>query len=321
MLKRFDIVGRAVLPTDSHDAHILVYTNPDQAEKQLIIDMLDIDQHTIDSALDPDEISRLEHSGELMSLIFKRPKNYSSAEQFVFKVASSGIFLYKKQMVIVMSDDIPVFGEKMFSDVGSMQEVLLRILYRSVYHFLEHLKVINMISNEIEKNITDSMENKYLLHMFSLSKSLIYYLNAINTNSAAIEKLRNMANKFGFSTEEMELLDDIHIENGQCYKQAEIYSGILTGLMDARGSIVNNNLNILMKRLTVINIVFMPLNLLAGIGGMSEWSAVTEEIGMKRLLSYPVFMVGMIVIGVLTYYIIERLGTQKQFRIPFLTRK
>ena len=312
MLNKFDLVNRAVIASESDTARILVYANPTQTEKESLVSMLDIDQHTIDSALDPDEVSRIEHTAEGISLIFKRPKNYSSEEQFQFKVASYGIFIYRQRMVVLMSEDIPLFAEKMFSEVASMHELLLKLIYRSIYHFIEHLKVINMISNEIESNITDSMENKYLLHMFSLSKSLIYYLNAINTNGAAIDKLKNAAAKLNFTPEELELLDDIHIENIQCFKQAEIYSGILTGLMDARGSIVNNNLNILIKRLTVINIVFMPLNLLAGIGGMSEYSTMASDLHISKPIAYSLFMVGMVIIGWLTHILIEGMGAKRK---------
>ncbi|MCI0471374.1 MAG: magnesium transporter CorA family protein, partial [Candidatus Aminicenantes bacterium] len=101
------------------------------------------------------------------------------------------------------------------------------------------------------------MENRNLLNLFVLEKSLVYYLNAINSNGIVIEKIRNNATKIDISPELLGFLDDIHIENNQCYKQAEIYSNILTGLMDARGSIVGNNLNVLMKTLNIITIGIM----------------------------------------------------------------
>ena len=70
-------------------------------------------------------------------------------------------------------------------------------------------------------------------------------------------------------------------------RQADIYSSVLSGLMDARGTIVNNNMNVLLKNLTLINIVFLPLNLIASIGGMSEWSMMTQ--GLDWRISYSLF--------------------------------
>jgi magnesium transporter len=93
--------------------------------------------------------------------------------------------------------------------------------------------------------------------MFALQKSLVYYVNSINSNGALLEKLKHNAGKIGLSTEELEFLDDLIIENNQCAKQAEMYSNILASLMDARASIVSNNLNVLMKNLNIITIAIM----------------------------------------------------------------
>jgi magnesium transporter len=114
------------------------------------------------------------------------------------------------------------------------------------------------------------------------------------------------AAKLGFTEDHVEMLDDIIIDNQQCQKQTEIYLNILTGLMDARGSIVGNNLNVLIKRLTLINIIFMPLAFLAGIGGMSEYTMMTEKWGIGWKLGYPLFFVAAVVIGLLTYRIVNR---------------
>ena len=108
-------------------------------------------------------------------------------------------------------------------------------------------------------------------------------------------------------------MEDIIIENNQCNKQAEIYSNILTGLMDARGSIVNNNLNILIKSLTIINIVFTPINILASMGGMSEFTMMTKNIDWR--LSYLLFTLGMIGIAFFTYFILNLILKSKERNI------
>ena len=89
-----------------------------------------------------------------------------------------------------------------------------------------------------------------------------------------LARFRANANRIGFSEEELETMDDIIIEHDQCRKQTQIYSSVLSGLMDARGNIINNNMNVLLKNLTLISVVFLPLNLIAGVGGMSEFSSL-----------------------------------------------
>ena len=100
----------------------------------------------------------------------------------------------------------------------------------------------------------------------------------------------------------IEFVDDLAIENAQCLEQAQVYANVFTGLMDARASIVNNNLNVLMKRLTVINVVFMPLNVISGVGGMSEFSMMTKSIPWP--IAYSVFMLCLGIIGWITYVIL-----------------
>ena len=257
MLRKYQICDGKIECTDDINCQISVYINPNEHEKKFLITALKLDEHTLNSSLDPDELSRLEFEPEHVALIFKRPRSHSAADRFFFRVSSVGIFLFESQIIIVTSEDFPMFDDKKPTKAKSLKDVMLRFLYRSIYHYLEHLKVINQISDDLEEKINSSMENKYLFNLFTLEKSMVYYLNAINANSMMLQKLKNNATKIVFSKDEEEFLDDIIIENAQCYKQAEIYSNILSGMMDARASLVSNNLNVLMKTLNIITIGIM----------------------------------------------------------------
>ncbi len=257
MLKTFDIIDGKVQSAEGPDCRILAFFNLDEQEKKYLTADLNIDEHTLNSSLDPDELARLEFEPDHIALIYKRPKNYSAEDLFLFRVTSMGLFVFNDRIIMVSNEELPFFDDKRFNKVTSLKDVMLKIFFRSVFHYLEHLKIINMISDDLEDKINLSMENKYLLNLFTLEKSLVYYLNAINGNSNLLQKLKNYASKIGFTQEEEELLDDLIIENSQCYKQSEIYSNILSGLMDARVSIVSNNLNVLMKTLNIITIGIM----------------------------------------------------------------
>jgi len=257
MRKHYDIVDRRLVEAREDHCPVTIFANPDEDEKRYLIDELKLDEHTFASALDPDELSRLEFEPEHVAVIFKRPKNYSAAEQFLFKVASVGAFLFKDRLEIVVSEDTPLFDGVQFTRIHSPADVILKLISRSIIHFREHLKIVSAISDELQREINTAMENKHLINMFTLQKSLVYYVNAINSNGALLEKLKNNAARIGFSTEELEFLDDIIIENSQCCRQAEIYSNILASLMDARASIVSNNINVLVKTLNIITIAIM----------------------------------------------------------------
>ncbi|HZW38372.1 MAG TPA: magnesium transporter CorA family protein [Ignavibacteriaceae bacterium] len=257
MIRNYKLLNEKITECPSSESTIQVIISPDDIEKRQLIDELKLDEHTLNSSLDPDELSRLEFEPRHIALIYKRPKNFMYEGKIVFKIASTGLYLFQDKLLIVLSEDIPIFDNKLFLKVLSLPDLLLKMINRSIFHFLEHLRTINMISEELEDKINTSMENSYLLNLFTLGKSLVYYLNSINSNGVLLEKLRLNNAKIGFNQQELELLEDIIIDNNQCYKEAEIYSNILASLMDARASIVGNNLNVLMKTLNIITIGIM----------------------------------------------------------------
>lgn len=257
MNKGYQIANGKIVEAGKAQAHLWFYVAPTDEEKRYLIDHFKVDEHTLHSALDPDELSRLEFEQDHIAIIFKRPKNYLEEKQLLFRISSAGFFLFQNYLIVVTSEEVPWLSSQKNTKFCSQRDVMLKLMYRTIFHFLDHLKVINMISDELEVKVNESMENRYLINLFSLEKSLVYYLNAINSNSVVLDKLKNFTARIGWTPEEMELLEDIAIENNQCYKQAEIYSNILASLMDARVSIVSNNLNILMKTLNVITICIM----------------------------------------------------------------
>jgi len=269
MLKRLCIIDGKITENGESDAPVWVYTAPDEAERRYLIDQMKIDEHTLNSALDPDELSRLEFEPDHAAIIFKRPKHYTAQDNFLFRVISTGVFIFKDRLIIVRADEAPLFEGRPFIKIQSMQDVLLKLIYRAISHFVEHLRGINLISSELEQQINTAMENKYLLNLFTLEKSLVYYLSAINSNGMLIDKLRNAAAKLGLSPDNVEFLDDILIENNQCRGQTEIYSQVLSSLMDARASIISNNLNVRIKALTIVTIGIMLPTLIVSIFSMN----------------------------------------------------
>ncbi len=257
MYNSYQIVENKVVAKNDDTGNISIFVNPSEAEKKHLVDIYKLDEHTLNSCLDADELSRFEFEPEHIAMIFKIPQYYSAKEPLLFRVNSMGAFLFKDRLIVVVNDEINLFHGKHFNKVVTLNDVMLKLIYTSIIHFIDHLRVINMLSDEIERKISTAMENKYLLNQFTLGKSLVYYQNAINSNTALLEKLKLNSAKLGFTLEEIELLDDIVIENTQCYKQAEIYSNILASLMDAKASIISNNLNVLMKTLNVITIMIM----------------------------------------------------------------
>jgi len=305
LIKSYKIANRQISESNPEDANIVIYTCLSDSDRQEAIVQLGLDAHDVESALDPDEISRIEYDDGRVFIIWKEPLQATFDQTLRFDVLSVGILLEPNRISFVTSADTIFFSPREFKGIDSPLDVLLRYLQSTIRHYLEHLKGIKLITAEIQSKINTSMENKYLIQMFSLSESLIYYTNAIESNELVMTKLHVNSRKQGFTEDQQDLLDDIRLDNQQCSRQSQTYSTVLSGLMDARGNIINNNMNLLLRDLTLLNIIFLPLNLIAGIGGMSEYSMMTD--GMDWRLSYALFFIGMVALGWLTWVVLARM--------------
>ncbi len=312
MRQGFALEGGVVSDTATAGmSSITVYTSPTPEETRELIETLRIDEHTLASTLDPDEISRIEHEAGQTTVIWKRPNNFSFRTLQMFEVSSIGIFLKADRLTLVLAEETPPFAERRSRPTPSLNDLVLELLLGSVHHYLGHLKVIKQISRELQAKLATSMANEHLLKMFGLGESLTYYLNAIEANGAVLARMKSMAGALGLTPEQQGLLDDIIIENTQCARQTEIYSSVLAGLMDARASIINNNMNVLLRNLTLINVVFLPLNVLAGIGGMSEFSMMTQ--GVPWPLAYGGLVIGLALVGWITFYLLRFFENRKLY--------
>lgn len=298
MLKTLHIKEGRLAECSDNNAVVFVYIAPDENEKKYLVEQLRIDEHTLNSSLDPDEPSRLEFEPEHIAMIIKRPKHYAPQDEFLFRVLSVGVFVFAERLVIVVAEDIPLFDGKIFNRVTSILDISLRLIYRAILHFVDHLRAINRISGELEMQINVSMENKYLLNLFTLEKSLVYYLNATHSNAALINRLRGCTAKIEFTQENLEFLDDMSIENTQCLNQIDIFSQVLASMMDARASIISNNLNIRIKALTLITIAIMLPTFVVSLFSMNVRIPLSQYHAAFWIISIMALM-STVIVGVL----------------------
>ena len=308
MFKCYDLIdGRVAGCPEGQLGMIQVYSCPSEEEKSFLIEQCGIDAHTLASALDEDEISRIEYEVNHIAVIMKHPREVKTERRMTFRVASLGAFLFQDKVIVVQKENSPLFEHgKMPLRGNSVAGVLLRLLHHGTQHFLQRLRIIRTISDDIEKKIEYAITNKSLVNMFALQKSLTYYESATKANWLLLEKLRADTNRFKFQQEELEFLEDITIENKQCNNLANIYANILSEMNESRVSVASNNLSRIMKFLALIKIVFLPLTVITGIGGMSEFSMMTRNIWWPH--AYAGLAVFLVVVGFVTYLLVRGIG-------------
>ena len=152
-------------------------------------------------------------------------------------------------------------------NIPNKYELILRIIYSSAVWFLKYLKQINNEVTMAEKELEQSIRNEDLLRLMNLQKTLVYFNTSIRGNEVMVGKLQNIFNEKDYQNPE--LTDDVLIELKQAHNMVNIYSDILTGTMDAFASIISNNVNTIMKRMTSLSIILMVPTLIASFYGMN----------------------------------------------------
>ena len=144
----------------------------------------------------------------------------------------------------------------------------LKVFEKVVQNFMEHLKEINHRRNLLEQKLYSSNRNEHILQLMRIQKSLVYFVTALRSNELLFLKLER-SNFLGLTEEDKEFLNDLIVDNSQALEMANIYTNILSSTLDAFASIIANNQNEVLKRLSVITIVLTFPVLVASIYGMN----------------------------------------------------
>ena len=184
-----------------------------------------------------------------------------------------GIVLTDEVIITVCLEETGVLTPFMQGRIRSFYtfkktRLILQILYRNATLFLQYLRNIDRKSGDIEEKLHISQKNQELIELLELEKSLVYFTTSLRSNEVVLEKMVR-AERIKKYPDDEELLEDVIIENKQAIEMANIYSGILSGMMDAFASVISNNLNIVMKLLATITIVLSIPTMIASFFGMN----------------------------------------------------
>ncbi len=248
---------------------------PEELEE--IAQQFDIPLDFLTDPLDMDERPRYERDEEKRAIILSTPilNPFEEDIDAIFITAPLGIVLTIDHIITITSHENPVlnlFLENRVKNFDPVDEQLfvLQIMEQTVYRFLNCLKQLNQKRNLIEKELYFSSRNQELKNLLSIEKSLVYFVSSLSDNELLKMKMkRTDFLHLGDDEEKVDLFEDIIIDNSQAQQMANMYTNILNGTMDAYGSIISNNLNLTIKRLTTITIILMVPTLVASFMGMN----------------------------------------------------
>jgi len=246
----------------------------------------DFDPAFLTDSLDLDERSRYERDGDVRFVLINTPvknKNAAAENEAYFITVPIGILLTIEHVVTISAFETPVlekFLENNVRDFNPADEkrFVLQLLEQNVYHFLSCLKTLNLRRNRIEKELMNSSRNAELRQLLSIEKSLVYFVNSLSANELLKMKMKRTDFLHITGDEDLtDLFEDIIIDNSQALSMANVYTNILNGTMDAYSSIISNNLNQVIHRLTIITVVLMVPTLISSFLGMNIPNGIPEH--------------------------------------------
>lgn len=247
-------------------------SNPTEEEIRVVTNSFDIPEEHIRAALDEEEKARLEIDDDIILVIIDVPI-HDENNRCSFTTVPLGIILLKDHILTVSTVKLSLIEEFVQGRIKSFftfkkTRFILQMLFRNSTYFLLYLKQIGRISDNIERQLKNNLRNQELMLLLELEKSLVYFTTSLKSNEAVLERMMRTEIVKRYP-DDLELLEDVIIETKQAIEMANIYSSILGSTRDAFSTVMSNNLNIVMKKLTSITIVFAIPTVVSGLWGMN----------------------------------------------------
>ncbi len=247
----------------------------DKDDISVLTDEFMISSELLADIMDADEQSRIEKEDDYTVIICRLPSSEEDEDRPLERTSIPlGILLFPDKVITVCRGDsivIDDFARHRFRQcpVSTKEGFVISILGRAALVYIRLLKYINRQKDLVEEQLHKSIMNYELIQLLQIQKSLVYLTTGLTDNEVLLEKLQKTPLFHVNNEDEAEFLEDSITDNRQAIAMANIYSDILTGTMDAFASVIGNNMNVIMKRLTVISLSLMFPTFVTGFFGMN----------------------------------------------------
>jgi magnesium transporter len=254
--------------------------NPSLSEKTYLLDELKLPEAFYNDIEDIDERPRIEFEDGWCLIVVRIPFKNDDLK-LPYTTAPLGIIFNDNVCISLcfveneLIEDFVTYSQRKNINVDDNFSLVFRMLLSSSIWFQKYLKQINQGIKLAENNLERSVRNEDLQALFRMEKCLEYFITSLKGNELLFYRIKNLKNhKDSFDPE---MVEDVEIEMKQAQDTTNIYSNILTGMMDAYASVISNNLNVVMKRLTSISIILMIPTLVASLYGMNVPNSLQDS--------------------------------------------
>ena len=231
-----------------------------------------LDAELLLDVMDQDELSRIENWDDYVLSIMRLPV-FTPNSEVSYSTAPVGAIIFPDKIITICWTDCEVLKDMSANRIKGLSLMdfpafLIRILARSDIMFLRYLKEISRRVTSIQGELHEQIENAELIQLLNLEKSLTYFTTSLRANQILLEKIRR-SKILKLDSDDQEWLDDVEIDNRQAMEMADTYNSITAGVMDAFANVISNNINIVMKKLAIINLVMMAPTFVTSFFGMN----------------------------------------------------
>ncbi len=227
----------------------------------------------LSDSLDLDELSRVEKEDDYLLVVIRLPHFRGVEHDSPFTTIPLLIIQTETNIFTICKEENVIIQEfireriKGFS-TAKKNKFLLQLMFKTAGKYLLHLRNINKIVERLEDELESSLRNREIFELLKYEKALIYYMTALQANGAMMERLRRLRIFSSFEEDE-DLLEEVMIENQQAIQMTNITTRVLGQMMEAYSSVINNNMNNVMKTLTFVTICLAIPTLFASLYGMN----------------------------------------------------
>ena len=247
-------------------------TCPTEEDQRELEEKFNIPDYFMSDISDTDERARYEYDDGWMLIILRIPYVKEIRSRTPYTTVPLGI-IHKRDVTITvcfyetnMMIDFVSFQQKRGEGFTDYVDMIFRLFLSSAVWYLKRLKQISMLIDKAKRNLDKEVNNESLIGLSRLQDSLTYFQTSIRGNETLLSKL-----KFKLQIDELDadLIEDVNIEMTQARETTLIYSNILESTMDTYQSIINNNMNTVMRTLTSVTIIMMIPTLITSMFGMN----------------------------------------------------
>ena len=276
-------------------------SNPTDKEIELVCSSTLIPEEYVKAALDSEERAHIEKEDNVLMAVTDIPITEEGDDKYTYSTLPFGFISNDNTIVTVCLNETSIIYDLMAGryvknfNIHKRTRFLLQLQYVIAKKYLQYLKQIDRASQRVQAELEKAMKNEGLIEMLSLEKSLVYFSTSLRSNTAVLDKVPRLVK---FFEEDEDLWDDVLIENRQAIEMSNIYRDILSGTMDTYASIISNNLNVVMKTLTVLTLLVDTPAMIAALWGMNtgvpfehEWWGFWVVVGINVLICIALIIV------------------------------